>query len=120
MEGTPPRTSTTGVAGSAEAAGAGSPSVGPGRPSQGHIETRIHWQSSKYEGLVRVEPGRGGGSSFLTFRTITPRSRGWFIPALHGHGLARKAAYAISHGNGARRLHHLVTQAILRAWGEAE
>jgi len=44
-----------------------------------------------YEGLRRV-PGRGRGSRYLTFRTLTQDSTGWWIPGRQGVQLARQTA----------------------------
>jgi hypothetical protein len=43
--------------------------------------------AAKQESLVR-RPGRGGGSRYLTFRTLTQDSQGWWIPAKPGVHLA--------------------------------
>lgn len=40
--------------------------------------------ASIYEGLRRVPLARGRGSSYLTFRTMTPQSPGWHMPATAG------------------------------------
>lgn len=45
------------------------------------------WGSSKYEGMFRTEHQGSKGvrsSEYMTIRTITPDSRGWNIPAMHG------------------------------------
>lgn len=91
---------------------------GPGHQAEGYVETRAHWATSKFEGMVRMSHGQGGGSSYLTFRVITPRSQGWYIPAMHGMGIARRTAYGVSNGNGARRVQEIVTRAIFDAMEE--
>jgi len=45
--------------------------------------------ASKYERMVR-RPARGGGSQYLTFRTMTQDSPGWHIPAQPGLHLVPK------------------------------
>lgn len=62
------------------------------------IGTNPAWKSSKYEGLFRT--GAPRQASYLTIRTITPKSEGWHIPAVPGlhivdqvHALARGAEF---------------------------
>lgn len=61
------------------------------------------WKSSKFEGMFR-KATQGGGSQYLTIRTITPRSQGWAIPAQVGHGIARAVTAEMRNGEGGRRL----------------
>lgn len=57
------------------------------------VGTNPSWKSSKYEGLFKS--GTKGHASYMTIRTITPRSAGWNIPAVPGkHIAARVAAFA--------------------------
>ena len=63
--------------------------------SLGHHST---WKSSKYEGLQKhggATPGGGSHSTYLTFRTITPESKGWWIPALAGKHYADQTVQAM-------------------------
>jgi len=52
------------------------------------------WKASKYEGLTRFTaetPGGGHHTEYLTFRTITPDSNGWYIPPQPGFHFAARA-----------------------------
>lgn len=53
------------------------------------------WKASKYEGLfnggMKETPGGGTQSSFMTIRTITPESEGWYIPPTPAHNFATRA-----------------------------
>jgi hypothetical protein len=51
------------------------------------------WHARTYEGLRREEqktPGGSAGSTWLTFRTLTEDSVGWFIPAMSGFHFAQR------------------------------
>lgn len=56
--------------------------------------TNPAWQASKFAGLFKA--GAKGHEQYLTIRTMTPQSRGWNIPARHGHFLAEKTAQAVA------------------------
>lgn len=47
-----------------------------------------HWKFSKYHGMVKT--GAKGHTKYTTFRTITPESKGWNIPAQSGKYLIPK------------------------------
>jgi len=52
------------------------------------------WRASKYEGMIRppqVTPHANQGF-YMTFRTMTQDSQGWYIPAQPGRHLARQTA----------------------------
>lgn len=52
------------------------------------------WKVSKYEGLFRTHmptPGGGRHTWYMTIRTITPQSKGWFIPSMPALKLSEKA-----------------------------
>jgi hypothetical protein len=52
------------------------------------------WRASPYEGLTHRKhetPGGGHQSEYVTFRTITPESEGWFIPPSPAYHLAAHA-----------------------------
>lgn len=70
------------------------------------------WQSSKYEGLMKTGPARH--TRYLTVRTITPDSVGWWIPARHGTGVRRQVLMVLRHGEGARRLRELLRSAVVQ------
>lgn len=48
------------------------------------------WSASKFEGLFKGGPK--GHSEYMTIRTMTRDSPGWWIPAVPGTGLARRVA----------------------------
>jgi hypothetical protein len=54
------------------------------------------WRARTYEGLKRIEqknPSTGShSSSWMTFRTLTEDSVGWFIPAFEGYHFAARVA----------------------------
>lgn len=52
--------------------------------------TNPEWKTSKYEGMMKSGPR--GHSQYMTIRVITPRSRGWNIPAQPGYGIGRQVA----------------------------
>jgi hypothetical protein len=56
------------------------------RPGYTHV--------SQYERLQRV--GRGSQTRFLTFRTITPTSPGWWIPGKSGQHLAARTVREVT------------------------
>lgn len=52
------------------------------------------WKASPYENLYRFTrptPGGGWHTEYMTFRTITPQSQGWYIPPLDALRLAERA-----------------------------
>ena len=56
------------------------------------------WKSSPYEGLRRYGGGTPGGGhqvQYLTFRTITPDSPGWFIPPVAGQHFPERVVAAV-------------------------
>lgn len=57
--------------------------AGQAMPPQLRGEVGYTWKSSAYEGLFRataVTPGGGRHTGYMTIRTITPSSPGWWIP----------------------------------------
>lgn len=69
------------------------------------------WKVSKYANLVRR--GAEGHTRYMTFRTITPDSDGWHIPAQPGRGVARQVAFAVTHGEGGRKVSEMLRRAML-------
>lgn len=53
------------------------------------------WKASKYESMfqagMRHTPGGGTQSQYMTIRTITPESAGWYIPPTPPHNFADRA-----------------------------
>ena len=53
------------------------------------------WAASRFEGLfqagMRSTPGGGTQSEYLTIRTITPNSEGWYIPPTPAHYYGERA-----------------------------
>lgn len=84
-----------------------------GRTDKGKKLTNPEWQTPKYEGLFKS--GGSGHTSYMTVRTLTPRSAGWNTPAQPGHGIARQVAGALSNGPGADRFRELLTSAAVAA-----
>lgn len=67
------------------------------------------WKGSKFGGLFRSTVA-GGGSRYMTIRTVTPHSEGWNIPAQQGLGVARQVAGALNGGPGHARLSQLLAK----------
>ena len=84
-----------------------------GRSAQGQRLTNPAWKTSRFQGLIKSGPK--GHASYLTIRTITPRSPGWNIPAQMGHGVARQVQRAPTNGVGSDRLRELLTAAAVAA-----
>lgn len=58
------------------------------------LPSSFTWASSKYEGLQRNSlptPGGGTQTEYLTWRTITPDSPGWYIPPTPARHYAERA-----------------------------
>lgn len=63
-----------------------------GEPVPAELGKRYRWKVSKYEGLFRTPVRqRGGGSVYMTIRTIKPESKGWYVPTMAPLRLAEKA-----------------------------
>ncbi len=76
--------------------------------------------ASRYRGMVRFEQLQAGGgrsSVYLTFRTLTPKSRGWHIPARPGKHLARRVGEHVASGEGRAYLQELLREAVRGAMG---
>ncbi|MEO8602981.1 MAG: hypothetical protein ABI629_10420 [bacterium] len=59
-----------------------------------HLPGGYTWRAGKFEGLqrnTRETPGGGRHTEYMTFRTITPDSEGWYIPPTPGYHLAAHA-----------------------------
>ena len=69
------------------------------------------WQTNKYEGLMKT--GAPGHTRYLTIRTITPDSPGWWIPSRHGHGIRRQVVMTLRHGKAADQLRKILGGAII-------
>ena len=69
------------------------------------------WQANKYEGLMKTGPA--GHTRYLTVRTITPQSKGWWIPARAGLGIRRMVLLTLRHGEGARRLQAMLGDSLI-------
>lgn len=65
-----------------------------GKDRAGHLLENPAWASSKYDGLTRV--GAAGHGAYVTFRVITPTSKGWNMPAVPGHFIARDVAALVA------------------------
>ena len=87
-----------------------------GRSKSGAKLTNPAWKGSKFDGLMKT--GRRKQTRYMTIRTITPRSQGWNIPAMHGRGVARQVAYSLTHGSGRRMVGEIIERAIFEAAGE--
>jgi len=66
------------------------PGMQPYRPAFRRNIRPGYQHAAMQERMVR-RPGRGRGSTYLTFRTMTPDSQGWWIPGRTGVELARQA-----------------------------
>lgn len=86
-----------------------------GRDVGGKRLTNPAWKRSRYQGLMRSGPK--GHSTFMTVRTLTPRSVGWNIPAQAGYGVARQVASALNGGVGHDRFRALLIGSITDALG---
>jgi len=73
--------------------------------------TNPAWGGSKYDGLMKTGPS--GHTRYLTVRTITPTSPGWWIPARHGRGIRRQVLLVLQYGEGARQLQDLIGGALI-------
>lgn len=62
-------------------------------PSRGRLVHAPGQQTSIFEGLRRQ--GAKGHSQYMTFRTMTPSSPGWNIPAQPGRFIARTIAHEV-------------------------
>jgi hypothetical protein len=80
-----------------------------GRDRSGKPLVNPAWKSSKFKGMFRTGPP--GHTRYMTIRTITPRSRGWNIPAQVGYGVARQVAANVRSGAASRRLRSLLENA---------
>lgn len=67
-----------------------------GRSRHGPL-TNPEWSASKFHGLFKS--GGPRHTTYMTVRTITPRSKGWNIPAQVGHGVARRVGQELASGN---------------------
>lgn len=84
-----------------------------GRDRQGNALINPAWKSSKVHGLFKT--GAKGHHRYMTIRTITPRSLGWNIPAMHGKGVARQVAMSLRSGRGGELAGEMLERAILAA-----
>lgn len=80
-----------------------------GRAAGGVKLTNPAWKTSKFQSLFRSTMD-GGGSRYMTIRTVTPQSEGWRIPAQQGLGVARQVAGALNGGPGHARLAQLLAK----------
>lgn len=71
--------------------------------------------SRNQQGMVRMNTATGDGkksSSFLTFRVMSEKSRGWIIPAQPGQNIAKKVAEDMQ-----PKAHAAISEAIRRTLG---
>lgn len=61
---------------------------GGGKGMKPFVSKMPHWAASKYAGMVKT--GAQKHTRYLTFRTLTPNSSGWQIPAKAGKHIAEK------------------------------
>lgn len=69
--------------------------------------------ASRFQGMVKMSGGKGH-NSYLTFRVMTQKSKGWRMPAKAGLRIAARLLAEIEHGELGRAINDLV-QARLRA-----
>lgn len=70
------------------------------------------WAASQFEGMFRTTattPAGGRHTAYMTIRTITPNSPGWYIPPTPAHGFLKETMTEL-----APRLQQLVEQAAER------
>lgn len=72
----------------------------------GQAGSPFRTSASIFEGLQKL-PGQGGGSKYMTFRIITPRSQGWIIPGRAPTHLSQRAAAATE-----AEVRHVLTEAL--------
>lgn len=84
-----------------------------GVDAKGNTLTNPAWTSSKWQGMVKM--GGVGHSAYLTFRIITPNSKGWRIPARAGHHVARQVLQEIENGELGRAIGEVLQQDITAA-----
>ncbi len=75
------------------------------------------WTASRWSGMVRVKGGRGH-TEYLTFRIITPKSKGWRIPARAGYGIVAKLTQNLEGGTLGRTLAELTQEYVGEAIAE--
>lgn len=68
---------------------------------------KAHWSASKFAGLVKV--GSPRHTRYMTFRVLTPHSKGWNIPARPGQYIAQATAEEV-----AKTLESLFLDAIMK------
>ena len=72
----------------------------PGFPAELADVGGYTWKASQFEGMfqagVRTTPGGGTQSQYVTIRTITPESPGWYIPPTPAHHYAERALDMVS------------------------
>ncbi len=63
----------------------------------GKILINPGWQNSKFHGMFKSPQGKSG-NTYTTIRTITPKSKGWKIPAMMGRRVVARLAADIDTG----------------------
>lgn len=56
------------------------------------------WTASRWSGMVRTKGGKGH-TEYMTFRIITPKSKGWRIPARAGLKIAQRVLANVESGS---------------------
>lgn len=87
-----------------------------GRDASGRMLKNPAWQTGRFDNLFRTSQP-GGGSTYMTIRTITPNSRGWNIPAMVGRHVAKRVATALQSGVGAAELQRILSEPFGAALG---
>lgn len=67
-----------------------------GADAAGNVLINPAWKSSKFHGMRKM--GSGKHTQYMTFRKITPHSKGWRIPSVAGKRIAARLAESLSGG----------------------
>lgn len=62
----------------------------------GNTLTNPAWKTSKFQGLSRMNAS--GHTQYMTFRIITPKSKGWRIPAMQGKFVMARIVHSMNGG----------------------
>lgn len=75
--------------------------------ASGEALSNPSWSASRWDGMVKMKGGKNH-TAYLTFRIITPNSKGWRIPARAGMKIAQRVLQNIESGELGRAIATIV------------